>query len=128
MEVKYAKFEAIFVQRLDKHAPLKRKVLRANDKPYMTSTLRKAMMMRSALQNRFYRNRILETEKAFKKQELHKKTFKWSKKRYFSSINIINFTDNKMFWKTVKPLFSNYNGGSQNITLIDNANIVSKPS
>ena len=25
----------------------------------------------------------------------------------------------------MKPLFSNYNGGSQNITLIDNENIVS---
>ena len=62
--VKYAKFEAIFLQSLDKHAPLKSKVLRANNKPYMTSTLRKAIMRRSALQNRYYRNRTLETEKA----------------------------------------------------------------
>ena len=30
-----------------------------------------------------------------------------------------NYTDNKKFWNTVKPLFSNYGGGSQKIALID---------
>ena len=37
-----------------------------------------------------------------------------------------NYTDNKKFWNTVKPLFSNYNGGAQNITLIDDDKIISK--
>ena len=61
------------LQSLDKHAPLKIKALRANGKPYMTSTLRNAIMRRSALQNRYYRNRTLETEKAFKKQRNYTK-------------------------------------------------------
>ena len=29
-----------------------------------------------------------------------------------------NYTDNNKFWDTVKPLFSNYGGGSQKITLV----------
>ena len=94
----YAKFEVTFLQSLDKHAPLKKKVLRANDKPYMTKTLRKAIMRRSALQNRFYRNRSRETENAFKKQRNYtKRLLKKEKKRYFSNLNINNYTDNKKF-------------------------------
>ena len=34
--INYSKFEQIFLQALNKHAPPKKKVLRANDKPYMT--------------------------------------------------------------------------------------------
>ena len=63
----YTKFEKIFLESLDKHAPLKKKILRANNKLYMSKTLRKAIM-RSALKNRYYRDRLPESEKAFKKQ------------------------------------------------------------
>ena len=42
------------------------------EKTYMTKTLRKAIMRRSALQNRYYRDGKLESGQAFKKQELHK--------------------------------------------------------
>ena len=122
----YATFEEIFLEILDKHAPLKKKILRANDKPYMTKTLRKAIMRRSALQNRFYRDRSPETEKAFKTQRNYtKRLLNKEKKRYFSNLNMNNYTDNKRFWNTVKPLFSNYNGGSQKITLIEDENIIS---
>ena len=41
---------------LDKNAPLKKKMLRANHTPYMTKGLRKAMMKRSSLKNKVYKN------------------------------------------------------------------------
>ena len=41
---------------------------------------------------------------------------KKEKKRYFSNLDMNNYTDNNMFWNTVKPLCSNYGGGSQKIT------------
>ena len=37
-----------------------------------------------------------------------------------------NYMANKKFWNMAKPLFSNYNGGAQNITLIDDDKIISK--
>ena len=46
----YDTFEEIFVNVLNKHAPLKKKFLKANHAPYMTKTLRKAIMRRSQLQ------------------------------------------------------------------------------
>ena len=45
----YFHFELTFLRVLEEHAPMKKKVLRANDKPYMTKVLRKAIMRRSAL-------------------------------------------------------------------------------
>ena len=92
----------------------------------MTKTLRKAIMRRSAIQNRYYRDRLPETRKAYKKQRNYtNKLLKKEKKRYFSNINMNNYTDNKKFWYTVKPLFSNYNGGSQKITLVKDDKIIS---
>ena len=54
----YAKFEMVFIETLNDHAPLKKKTLRANDKSFMTKALRKAIMKRSALQNMYYRDRM----------------------------------------------------------------------
>ena len=42
----YLHFEITFLKVLEQHAPMKKKVLRANNKPYMTKALRKAIMRR----------------------------------------------------------------------------------
>ena len=122
----YSKFEEVFLEVLNKHAPLKNKIVRANEKPYMTKSLRKAIMRRSALQNKFFRDKSDVSKKAFKKQRNYtKRLLKREKKRYFSNLNLNNYTDNKKFWTTVKPLFSNYNGGSRTITLVEDDDIIS---
>ena len=46
----------------------KKKVLRAYQ-PYMTKNLREAIMRRSALQKKHYRNKSPDTGKAYKKTE-----------------------------------------------------------
>ena len=48
---------------LHHHAPLKKKILRANNKPYITKKLRKAIMKRSQLQNIHWKT---STEKSLK--------------------------------------------------------------
>ena len=42
-------FEEIFMNLLDHHAPLKKKILRANNAPYITKKLTKAIMKRFSL-------------------------------------------------------------------------------
>ena len=44
-------FEEIFMNLLDHRAPLKKKILRANNAPYITTELRKTIMKRSQLEN-----------------------------------------------------------------------------
>ena len=124
--INYSRFEEVFLDVLNKHAPPKKKVFRANHKPYMTKHLRKAIMRRSALQNKYYRDKSPETGHAYKKQRNYvNKLLKKEKKKYFSNLNMNNYIDNKKFWNTMKPLFSNFGGGSQKITLDKDDKIIS---
>ena len=47
---------------------------------------------------------------------------------YYSNLDTKQITDNKTFWNTVKPLFSNKMKTSHEITLINENNISSKHS
>ena len=122
-----SKFEQIFLQALNKHAPPKKKVLIANDKPYMTKIVRTAIMRRSGLENKYYRDKLPETGRAYKKQKNYtKRLIKKEKRKYFSNLNINNYTDNKKFLDHCEVfIFINYDGGSKKITLVNDDNIIS---
>ena len=66
----YNFFEQVFLEILEQHAPIKKKTVRFNNKPYMTKTLRKAIMRRSALRNKFFKYKSVEVLAAFKKQKI----------------------------------------------------------
>ena len=59
----YTSFETTFNRLLDKHFPIKKKYVRANDKPFMTRALRKAVMLRSRLRNRYNKNQTIENRR-----------------------------------------------------------------
>ena len=101
---------------LNIHAPMKEKLIRANNSPFMNKTLSKAFMNRYRLKNRFLKNPNEEN-----KLNLLRKV----KSNYYSNLNIKNITDNKKFWNTVKPLFSEKGNSGKNITLIEGDTIIS---
>ena len=122
----YASFEQIFLDVLEKHAPAKQRTVRANDKPYMTKSLRRAIMKRSALKTKYLKDGCDGSLALFKKQKNYtNRLLKREKKRYFANLNLSNYTDNKKFWNTVKPLFSGAVAGAQKITLVEGGDIVS---
>ena len=122
----YSDFEEKFIKVLDKHAPVKKKVVRANDKPFMTKALRRAIMVRSSLRNKFLKYKTPDLDRAFKKQRNYtNKLLKKEKKRYLSNLDMKNITDNKKFWQTVKPFFGNSSSGNRKITLVENEEIIS---
>ena len=53
---------------MNTHAPIKGKLLGADHVPYMTKALRKAIMKRSELENKYAKNKTNENLKSFKKQ------------------------------------------------------------
>ena len=120
----YNKFEEVFLSVLDKHAPHKKKTVRFNHKPFVTKELRKAIMRRSSLKNKFYHSRTDENKQEYLKQKnFCDRLSKRIKSDYYSNLDMKNLTDNKKFWKTVGPLFSNKGGMKNNITLVDKGNI-----
>ena len=64
----HTEWEEDFVKTLNKHAPLKTKVIRGNRKSFITKNLRKAIMKRSALKKRANVSNNPEIIKLYKKQ------------------------------------------------------------
>ena len=110
---------------LGKHAPIKQKFVRANQKPYMTKQLRKAIMRRSQLESKFYKNPSVENRKLYKKQKNYcNRLYKRERCNFYKKLDLKNFTDSKKFWKTMNPFFTN-KGGREDIVLIDGEKIIS---
>ena len=93
---------------LSAHAPIKKKVVRANHMPYMTKQLRKAIMRRSALENKYYKSKCLEDKEIFRKQRNYcNRLYQKERRKSFNNLNLKEIGDNKTFWETVKPFLSN---------------------
>ena len=103
----YEDFEDTFLRTLDKHAPIKKKILRANENAFTNKTLRKAIMIRSNLKNIYLKKRNDTNWTNYKKQRnFCTNLLRNTKKDYFSNLNVKELNDNKKFWKIVKPFFS----------------------
>ena len=108
--VNSSNFEKIldtFLATLNEHAPLKKKKIRYNHQVFMSKSLRKAIMKRSKLRNTFNKNRFSENWQNYKRQRnICSNILKSAKKTFFENLNINEITDNRNFWKTVKPFFT----------------------
>lgn len=106
---------------LNIHAPKKTKYLRTNQAPFMNKELNKAIMTRSRLRNKYLKNKSDENETAFKKQRNKcVKLVQKSKETYYNNLEIKSVTDNKKFWNTVKPCFTEKVKNKELITLVEN--------
>ena len=124
---RYDSFQTIFLDTLDVHAPQKKKVVRANQKPYVTKNMRKAIMLRSQLENNFFAEGTEGYWNALRKQRNYcTRLYKRERKRFYSDLNLKNITDNKKFWKTMKPLFGDKGVTKENIVLVNNEEVISE--
>ena len=114
----YSTFQAVFLEILSKIAPIKVKVLRFNSNVFMTKSLKKAIMLRSRLKNNLNKQRSDENWSNYKK------LLRQTEEKYFSDINVKIISDNKKFWKTIKPFFSNKGLNTNSIMLVEDNGIV----
>ena len=122
----YGVFNDIVSQLLDKHAPLKKKYMRANDGPFMNKTLRKAIMRRSHLRKKYNENKNDSNLKLYKKQRNQcVKLLRKAKMNYYKNLDTTTVNDNRKFWRTVKPLFSDKVQVPTSLTLLENNNLIS---
>ena len=110
----------------NKHAPIKRKYIRANEAPFMTKDLHKAIVKRSKLRNMFLKSGNLSDRKNYTSQiNLCKKLLKNTKRTCFNNVDNRKVTDNRTVWKTVVPLFSNKFSNSEKINLTEGNKTIS---
>ena len=122
----FSKFANKFLQVLDKHAPIKTKITRGNDAPFMTSDLRREIRHRSRLSNKAFKLKTSESKCAFKRQR-NKCTnlLRESQTKYFENINDGR---DKHFWKVIKPFMNDKgNHGIEDYILEENGQIIQDP-
>ena len=121
----YGRFQAILCDVLNKHAPIKKKILRANHSPFMTKQLRKMIMNRSRQKNAFLKNKTVDNWNKYRKlrNECVKLT-KTVKKEYFENLDTNVVKNTKTFWKSVKPHFTNKGSDSKKIILVEKDEII----
>ena len=92
----------------------------------MTKELRKEIMLRSKLKHKFNKERNHINWCNYKRQFNHcLSILRKTKKEYLNSLNIKQVSDNKLFWKGVKPFFNDKGSNSSKITLVEENNIIS---
>ena len=80
-------------------------------------------MKRTRLRNTFLKDRNKENKRGYSKQKLLCITYKKDEKRLLQYFRYKKVTDNKTFWKTIKPLQSDKILSTERITLIDNGEV-----
>ena len=87
--MKYDEFKDIFMNVLNKYAPIKEKTIRGNNAPFMNKPLPKAFMERSRLKNNYNKFPTEENHLNYKKQRNYcVNLLKQEKKRYYNNLDI----------------------------------------
>ena len=86
----------------------------------MNRTLRKAIMTRTTLKMMYNLDRTTISFEKYKKQcNICVNLLRRVKKQYFSNTDVKNVTDNKKFWKTIRPKFLNKCKTANTIILVE---------
>ena len=97
----------------------------ANQAVFLDSKLNHTIMWCSKLCNKFLKSRSNKDRKSYKKQQsICVSLLRQNEEDYFETLDIESITDNKMFWKTEVPLFSNKSKASNKILSEDEKLII----
>ena len=73
-------------------------------------------MHRTRISNKYLRNKTDENKRKYTKQQNYcVSLLRKSKREYYSNLDVKNITDNKTFWKTIKPFLSDKVTSTQKI-------------
>ena len=115
---------------LDKHAPLKRRKVRGNNKPFVTKELRSAIMNRSRLRNKYNKWKSRENYIAYRQaKRLCDTLCENAKIQYFKNATSNGVMTNKDFWRVMKPALTNKGVISSDVIILEeNGKLISDES
>ena len=114
---------------IDKSAPLIKKTILGNEAPFTNKKLRKSIMNRTRLRNRFRKHKTERNKETYRRQRniclsINRK----SKRAFWSKLDPKDVSDNRNFWKTVNPSLSSRHKRSDKISLLENDNLIQEDS
>ena len=82
-------------------------------------------MVRSKLCTKFLKLKTEENSLEYAMQRNYcVKLLQQKKQKYYENVNLSSITDNKLFWKTVSPLFTENNGSRNNKITLEGGKIL----
>ena len=105
--LEFDRFKTALDKAIQRHAPIKKRYVRANQAPFINKKINKEIMKMSRLRNKFLNTKNDIDRKAYNKQRnLCESLIRSEKKNFFSNIDASAITDSKTLWKMVKPFFT----------------------
>ena len=83
----YTGFVTLFKSVVDRHAPIKRKKVRGNDKPFMNSELRNAIKQKSKIRNKYNNFRSRQNYLEWQKKSINAKNLQIRQKKTILNIS-----------------------------------------
>ena len=125
--VNYKSITEKFLEAIDKHAPLKKKLVQGNQGPFMNRDFQKAICTRTRLKNKYWRDPSRENELAYKKlRNLGVSIRRKSITNYLNRFTDKGLETNKSFWKFIKPFMTNKGTLTDcDITTVDGKKMIS---
>ena len=112
---------------LDKFAYRKKTYSGGNNIPFMNKLLSRAHMKRTRLRNCYLKKRSEQNRLSYVKQRNYcVSLLRKTKKDYYANLNVKDIVDNKQFWRTVKPLFSDKTKSNEKITLVEDETVTTQ--
>jgi len=124
VETAFSKFHDILHNIINKHAPLKTKIIRRNNFHCMTRELRKAILVRNQLRNKYYRYRTNRSLLLYRHQRNKVTAIKRKEINKYFKDKCKMSKNNKEFWKVIKPFFSKSKTETESIVLREDDKIV----
>ena len=101
--------------------------MRANQTPFYTKILSKDIMSKSSLRNNFFNTKSDIDRKTYNKQLNYVVSLlRKENKDFYGNLDISKVTDNRAFWKIVKPKISDKVKIRSKITLVEDDKILSQ--
>ena len=95
--------------------------------PFMSKQLRKAIMTKTRLLNKYRKDNSAGNLFAYKRQRnFCVKLLRNSKKDFYNNLNVKRITGNRKFWQTIKPNFTDKTLKDERINLVEGVNIITE--
>ena len=91
---------------LNKHAPVKRKYIRANEALFMTKDQHNAFIKRTKLKSKFLKSNTSYRKNLTSQRNLCKKLLKNTKRHYSNTSDVKKVTDNGTLWKLFQTMMN----------------------
>ena len=112
---------------LNFHAPIKEKHVRCNQSPFMSKQLRKAIMTRTRLLNKYRKDNSAGNLFAYKRQKkICVKLLRKSKKNFYNNLSVKRITDNGKFRQTIKSNCIDKTLKDERITLVKGDKVITE--